>query len=132
MLCSNGELRWYGVDETEGTTGDSCTIMNAFISPLKSSLFEEIGDFNEDVAPFYIFIGTATRRITLRTDSNAERDRWIAHLSAVSSAARNKPSEVAAKTPIPQLKKILDDTEEIFANSPQRKISLFSHRPFRL
>lgn len=118
VLCSNGELRWYGVDEIDQEERDnaSCTIQNAFVSSSKASVIETIGDFNEELAPYYIFVGTATRRIILRTDSSAERDRWIVHLTTVAKAPRDPVSPASA----PQIKTIMEDTEAIFANY-QRK-----------
>ena len=95
-------------------------ILNAHVTSSKERLIDEVGDFDDSVAPFYLLISTATRRLTLRTESSAERDRWLKHLSEV-AVPRHDPESVAARASLGRPRaRIVEDAELIFALSPMK------------
>jgi hypothetical protein len=108
VLLSSGELKWNAVDETD-IQERSCLIVNAHISSSKSLIAEEIGEFDDTASPYYLLITTATRRLTVRTSSSAERDRWLAHLTTVASQPRD-----------PGQFKLAENPEMVFALAPMQ------------
>ena len=85
-LTASGELQWHSADgdQTVLEAADSCIVFNALVTSSKDLLETEVGaEINDVSGQYYLLIATATRRLTLRTDSSAERDRWAAHLAEI-------------------------------------------------
>ena len=110
-LLDTGVLQWNGEDALE-TDVDSCSVLRALVSSSKELLLGEVGfDFDENAAPFYILVATATRRLTLRMESSAERDRWHSKLAELAG------SSWEGSLGQPQVK-LVSDAETIFALAP--------------
>jgi hypothetical protein len=107
-LKKSGELMWREVGSSDNTFG-SCLILNAHVSAEKVSLVEEIGDYLESSPPYYLLIATATRRLTIRTESLSDRDHFMAQLKKVATSKTHRDH---------QLKHIAEDAEILFALAP--------------
>jgi hypothetical protein len=121
-LLASGELQWNGLDDADAIIpdGESCIILNAFPTCEKKILLEEVGEFDEDIAPFYLLVATSTRRLTLRTHSRIERDSWMEHLRSV--------VHDVSRLPLPAPCSLVDDSEMVFALAPMRwSINLKGH-----
>jgi len=115
-LFDSGELQWNAIDDAEvvHSVGESCLVVNAFPTCEKKFLVEEVGEYDEDTAPyFYLLIATATRRLTLRTVSRTERDHWMGCLCKVVRDVAGLP------LPSPDVS-LVASAEMIFALAPMR------------
>jgi hypothetical protein len=119
-LTASGELQWHSADgdQTLVQVADSCIIFNALITSSKDLLETEVGaEINEVSGQYYLLIATATRRLTLRTDSSAERDRWAEHLAAIARPG-GQPAKVLDLPKPPS--NVSAEPELVFASAPMR------------
>jgi hypothetical protein len=117
---ASGELQWHSADGDEATAeaADSCIVLNALVTSSKALLATEVGaEINETSGQYYLLVATATRRLTLRTDSSAERDRWAAHLAAIAHPG-GLPVTISDFPNLPT--SIADESELVFALAPMR------------
>lgn len=110
LLLDSGKLVWNEVGVSDLVcNGGSCIILNAHITSEKESLVEEIGDYVENSSPYYLLIATATRRLTIRTNSLSDRDHFMATLKEIAVSKTHADHEITNQ---------VEDAEMMFALTP--------------